>query len=208
MLGLIKKDLSLLKGNIKIILLITIVYLAMSKGKMDQFAFLLSFISIMFSLSTFSYDAYNHWDTFACALPNGRKNIVLSKYLSGIISLLFTSIFLLITGLIINTFISKIILNDLLTLMLISSLVVLIIESIMYPFIFKFGIEKGRYIIFIGSFLIGSLSALTIKLDNKIVSEALTLLDNYWLIIVPLLAIIMLTISIIISYHIYKHKEF
>lgn len=208
MLGLIKKDLSLLKGNIKIILLITIVYLVMSKGKIDQIAFLLSFISIMFSMSTFSYDAYNHWDTFACALPNGRKNIVLSKYISGIIILTLTSILLLLTGLILNTFIDELILNDLLTLIFLSSIVVLIIESIMYPFIFKFGIEKGKYIIFIGSFLIAGISALTIKLDNKIVSEAFTILNNYWLIIVPLLAIIILIISIIISYHIYKHKEF
>lgn len=208
MLGLIKKDILMLKNNIKTILLIAVIYLIFAQGQASQIAFMLSFISIMVSMSSFSYDAYNHWDTFACALPKGRKNIVLAKYTSGIIMLLISSITTIILGLLLNITLSKVDIQELLIIVLISALIIIMIESLIYPFIFKFGIEKGRYILFIGSFLIAGLGAYVLK-SNINISKGLTnILNNYWYIILPIIALLMLIISIMISLHIYKNKEF
>ena len=76
MLGLIKKDLLMIKSNIKTLFIILVVYGVMAyQGQMDL-SFILPFMSVMIMISTFSYDAYNKWDAYASCLPNGRQNSV------------------------------------------------------------------------------------------------------------------------------------
>lgn len=152
---------------------------------------------------------YKNWNTFACSLPNGRKNIVISKYISGIIMIFITSILIFIIGIILNILFGNIIIKELPTLMLISAFLVIIIESLIYPIFFKFGIEKGRYILFIGPFILAGLIAFISKTNNKdLINSILEILDANWFIILPLIAITMLIVSIQISKHTIKNKEF
>ena len=96
MLGFIKKDLLMIKSNIKILVILLLIYVVMSfQGEMDL-SFLLPFMSVMIMMSTFSYDYYNKWDAYAISLPNGRKNSVKAKYLATIILIIITTIIITI----------------------------------------------------------------------------------------------------------------
>jgi len=82
MWGFIKKDILMMKGNFKLLAILFIIYGVMAmEGEMDL-SFLLPFMSVMIMISTFAYDQYNHWDSYLCSLPNGRKNSVKAKYLA------------------------------------------------------------------------------------------------------------------------------
>ena len=86
MLGLIKKDLLMIKGNIKTLAIIFVVFTIMAINGNGNFAFIPAFMSVMIVMSTFSYDEYNKTDGFITSLPNGKKNAVKSKYISTLIS--------------------------------------------------------------------------------------------------------------------------
>ena len=208
MLGLIKKDIYITKNNLKILLLIAVVYLIATKGNIEQIIFMLSFMSVIITMTSFSYDMYNHWDTFVCSRPNGRKNVVLSKYISGTIIITLMTIILLAISYPLSMINKNIEIKELLTLIIMSMQGVLIIESFMYPVIFKFGIEKARYIIFIMSFLIAGLSAYMLKSNNNILTNITTPLEKNYMIVIPIITIIVITISYFISKIIYKNKEF
>ena len=94
--------------------------------------------------------------------------------------------------------------------MVVASLASFIFEAIMYPIIFKFGVEKARIAIFVFVFafifLINFLVMQTNMLSN--LSPILTFIGNYYYIVLPLIGILALVISYIISVKIYMKKEF
>ena len=85
----------------------------------------------------------------------------------------------------------------------------ILLQSIMFPLLFKFGAEKGRIGLFIGIVLISSLLGLLLNsLTIKIPGNVIKTFNDYWFIILPLIMIIMLFISYKISKKIYLNKEF
>ena len=84
-----------------------------------------------------------------------------------------------------------------------------LVQAIVYPLIFKYGIEKGRIGLFIGVFVMVSVIGLLSKEINiDISSNILVFIENYWLIFIPIVLIITLFISYKISLKIYLKKEF
>ena len=81
MLGFIKKDLLMIKSNIKILAILLLIYIVMAFQGQLYLSFLLPFMGVMIMVSTFSYDTFNKWDAYAVTLPNGRKNSVRGKYI-------------------------------------------------------------------------------------------------------------------------------
>ena len=85
----------------------------------------------------------------------------------------------------------------------------LLVLTFMYPIIYKFGVEKARIFIFIivfGIVIIGGFIIQYIDLSN--ILKTLSLLENYLVIILIALTIIMVYISYKISEKIYLKKEF
>lgn len=206
MLGLIKKDFLIIKNNLKLIIVMLMVFFIMALGGQFNISFIPTFIIVMLFISTFSYDEYNNWDAYAITLPGGRKSIVKSKY---IISLFLTLLSAVITVLL-NCLISVINntdVNEFISSLLGSICAIVIIQSIMYPLIFKFGMEKGRIVLFILVFvMVGVISLLKniIKTPNILV----VLFNDYWFIVIPIILVISLLISYKISEKIYLKKEF
>ena len=133
MLGLIKKDFLIVKNNLKLIIIMLMMFFIMAlQGEFD-ITFVLPFIVVMLFISTFSYDEFNKWDAYAITLPNGRKNIVKSKYIASLI---------LVVGAIFVTFLLNyfvgLIKNNLEFDKIISSVLAIatgaiFIEAVMYP---------------------------------------------------------------------------
>ena len=196
MVGLIKKDLLMIKSNLKMVLIMLVVFFIMSlQGEFD-ISFVPPFIVVMLFMSTFSYDEFNKWDAYAVTLPNGRKNVVKSKYVASLILTIVTIILTIILNSLVGLINNNLEFDKFISTIMGCVFGVILIQSIMYPFIFKYGMEKGR---------IGLLSSV---LKINIPTNVVTFFDNYWFVIIPLISIVLLLISYKISEKIYLKKEF
>lgn len=215
MLGLIKKDLLIVKSNLKLIGIVLIIFFMLAVQGNFDIILALPFIAIIYLfvitlfISTFSYDEFNKWDAYAVTLPNGRKNIVKSKYI--------TSIILVVSALIITLLLTHLItfINGSLEFEKVISLVlglttgIIFVESIMLPIIFKYGIEKGRLGLFgVTIAITGIATIVSKKFDLSIFVNIIQFFDNYYFIIIPVILIIILLLSYKISEKIYLKKEF
>ncbi len=208
MLGFIKKDILMLKSNLKFFVILLVIYGMMAmEGEMDL-SFLLPFMSVMLMISTFSYDQYNHWDSYLCTLPGGRKNSVRAKYLSTLLMILATTAVVTTSSLIISYVKEQTIsYPDIFSSLLGVLFATFLIQSLMYPSIYKFGVEKAR----IGIFIIAFGTAIIGGIVSKFVDfsiESVSFLENYIAVLSPILIAIMLYVSYKVSERIYIHKEF
>ncbi len=210
MLGLIKKDLFMIKSNFKLLAILLFIYGFMAyEGEMDL-SFLLPFMSVMMMISTFSYDAFNKWDAYAITLPKGRKNSVRAKYLATLFLVLVVTFIITILSIgIVYVRTKTIDLEATLGTILGTLFATTLIQAFMYPAIYKFGVEKARIGLFIGVFgiaIIGSIIARVVDFDP--IFQALERLNNGWFILLPLIMIFLLFVSYILSESIYKKKEY
>ncbi len=210
MVGFIKKDIAMMKSNWKIIGILMVVYTIMGlMGKMD-ISFILPFMCVMIMISTFSYDNYNNWDAYSIALPNGRKNSVKSKYITTMLMILMVSIITMILSLMISYINTKTLNYEQILVTMFGTLFgTLIVLSLMYPIIYKCGVEKARIVIFLLVFGIVIIGGFLIQyIDFTFITKSLTFLGNYIFPILMVIMIIMVWISYKISLNIFRKKEF
>lgn len=206
MLGLIKKDFLIIKNNLKLIIVMLMVFFIMALGGQFNISFIPTFIIVMLFISTFSYDEYNNWDAYAITLPGGRKSIVKSKYIASLFLTLLSAVITVLLNYLISV-INNTAVNELISSLLGSICAIVIIQSIMYPLIFKFGMEKGRIVLFILVFVMVGVITL-LKNTIKIPTILVVLFNDYWFIVIPIILVISLLISYKISEKIYLKKEF
>lgn len=209
MFGLIKKDLLMIKGNLKAMSIMLIIFLIIALNGQEDISFFPVFISIMLAMSTFSYDEYNKWDSYAITLPGGRENIVKAKYLTAIILLSISVILTIILSLVSIYKNSTFQFDELLSTTIGVVLAITLVISMMYPVVFKLGVEKGRIGIFALIFIIvGIIGFITKKVKFRIPKIISLIFNDYYFISLPLLIVILLYISYKVSKKIYSQKEF
>lgn len=196
-----------MKENLKLIIIMLVVFFIMALQGQFNISFIPSFIIVMLFMSTFSYDEYNNWNAYAITLPGGRKNIVKSKFVAGLFLTLLSIIITVVLNCLVSVINSNLKFDDFVSTLLGSVSAIALIQAIMYPFIFKYGMEKGRIILFVLSFAIVGIIVLFSKVIN-IPLDIISFFNNYWFIIVPTILTISLFISYKISEKIYLKKEF
>ncbi len=210
MIGLMKKDFAMIKSNFKLLGVLIIVYTVMGfLGEMD-ISFILPFMCVMIMISTFSYDNYNKWDAYSITMPNGRKNSVRSKYLATLAMTFAVSFITLLLSFLISYVRTETIpYEQILVTMFGTIFGTLLVLSFMYPIIYKFGVEKARigiFLIVFGLVIIGSF--LLPYIDFSFLAKTLSFLEDYILIILVAIAILMVYGSYKISERIFRKKEF
>lgn len=210
MLGLIKKDFLLIKANLKSMVIIFIVYLILAFQGIFDVTFIVPLIGIMLFISTFSYDDFNNWNSYAVTLPNGRKNVVRAKYIASIILTVVLGIGALAIGIGISyTKTNSINLDEIISSLMGTMLSSVSIISLLYPIVFKFGATNGRIILFAVVFGIAGIGALIAQfVDMTSIINMINRLDSYSLIAIPIISVILIGISYLISNKIYQNKEF
>ncbi len=207
MKGLIIKEFLGLRRYFRILAVLMVLYIFMAFGmtSVSIFASVNAILIMICSLSSFSYDSYNHWNEFALSLPLSRADLVKSKYLFILLLCAFGTVITLalslIVGLIIHLPMQEILIST-----LVSLLVALFLGGLITPFIYKFGTEKARFIMMITvliptvglTFLSSYLPAL--KLPS---AQTLTLLA--WC--SPLFVLAFVFLSYLISRHIFSNKD-
>ncbi|MDN9295324.1 ABC-2 transporter permease [Clostridioides difficile] len=211
MKGLILKDLLNLKGNIKFILLLIIMFGFMSSlgdGNVNNFIGVIIVLCTTMIVSTFSYDDLNKWDSYVLTMPINRNDIVLSKYLTMLIFSFIGVLVSLIVSVTIGYFKNTLILNETL---LINALILSIsvcFGSLILPLIYKFGTERARLLMIL-CFLVPTLALLVFKsiLENISSPISIEIILNTLVYSLPFVAILLFVISYFISSKIYSKKE-
>lgn len=210
MLGLIKKDFLLIKANLKSMIIIFVIYIMLAFQGTFDVTFIIPLIGIMLFISTFSYDDFNNWNSYAVTLPDGRKIVVRAKYIASIIlTIILVAVDLVIGMGISYTKTNSINLDEIISSLMGTMLSSVIIISLLYPIVFKFGATNGRIILFAVVFGIAGIGALIAGfIDMTPIINIINGLDNYLFIAIPIISIILLGISYLISNKIYQSKEF
>ncbi len=210
MLGLIKKDFLLIKANAKSMVMIFIVYLVLAFQGTFDVSFIVPLIGIMLFISTFSYDDFNNWNSYAVTLPDGRKNVVRAKYIASIILTIILGIVSLTISIGINyTKTNGIHLDEIVPSLMGTVLSSVIIISFLYPIVFKFGATNGRIILFAIVFgIAGIIGVISNLVDMTSIINIINRLDSYSYIAIPIISVVLLAISYIIANKIYQNKEF
>ena len=128
---------------------IFVIYIMLAFQGTFDVTFIIPLIGIMLFISTFSYDDFNNWNSYAVTLPNGRKNVVRAKYIASIILTIILAIVSLTIGIGISyTKTNSINLDEIISSLMGTMLSSIIIISLLYPIVFKFGATNGRIILF------------------------------------------------------------
>ncbi len=210
MLGLIKKDLLVMKNNLKYFLLMILVFAFFSRES-NIIYFIPIFISIMIFITTFSYDDYNKWNTYAITLPLSREKIVLAKYMTSLLLMVGTVLITFLLSFVIGTVNHSFDFDEVFPMIFGGLFALVLLQSFMYPLIYKFGTEKGRIGLFVGVFAVSGLVGYLVnrvKIDTTALNGFIQFFNQYGILLLSIAMVILFVGSYFVSKRIYLKKEF
>lgn len=219
MRGLIIKDMLFIKNTWKNLLLIFIgsLLLSIALGNYLLAICAVPVILLTSGINTFQTDEFYNTDAYTLSYPLSRTKIVTSKFLFTLIMMLISTyigiIIYLLIQLIINPGVNG--LNtDMLKQLLMLEISSLLVDSIFYPIIYKYGCEKSRFVLMsIVMILLGIGSILSVyinvfKQTTLDLEGIIKFIDQYGLISLTILVIIVSIISYGLSILAYRHKDY
>lgn len=210
MLGFIKKDLLVMKNNLKYFLLMILVFAFFSRES-NIIYFIPIFISIMIFITTFSYDDYNKWNTYAITLPLSREKIVLAKYLTSLLLMVGTVLITFLLSFVIDTINHSFDFDEVFPMIFGGLFALVLLQSFMYPLIYQFGTEKGRIGLFVGVFAVSGLVGYLVnhvKIDTTAFTGFIQFFNQYGILLLSIVMVILFVGSYFVSKRIYLKKEF
>lgn len=202
MKGLLLKDiLNFKKQGLMFLFLIALWFFIGIKNKdMYYLSGIIAMMTLLVPITVISYDEKAKWERYALTMPISKGTVVVSRYLLTIAISVVGGALSIIAGLMISTSIKEVLLTN----MSVISIGLLII-AFAFPFIFKYGVEKGR-LIMIFIFLIPTLVfTFASEFNIPMLSEKVIMQLVYFL---PLITLVIIICSIQVSKMIYSKKEF
>ena len=201
MKGFLKKDLYLTIGYCRSIFLIVAVFIVIGCVQTDNWFFVF-YPAIMVSLlavTLLSYDEREHFCPYAAAMPQSRAAYVSAKYIISLTYGLICVAVIVMLQAIFGEFIGKDIL------FLVGSLLILVLftPAVALPFMFKFGVEKGRLAYYV---MIGFSTAAALLLMNTGYRGRLG--GDFLFALLGVGAVILFAISWLLSIRFYTKREF
>ncbi len=215
MRGLLTKEYYLIlktyKGYLLMILPFLLIFLVAFENEMSFFMFYPTLVISMIPSALLSSDEKSRWNTYCAALPYQRSQMVSAKYICT---------FLLILGVTLLSIIVKLlkmaIVGDMTTEMICQNISTqltyfstgIICPAITLPILYKFGVEKGRFIYLFAIVVICALGG-SISISNAFTLFSLPHLSE---IITSMLGVLIAAIlfgfSWLLSIAFYKKREF
>ena len=163
----------------------------------------------MIPMSTFGYDERTNTSRYLNTLPISRKEMVLEKHLLTFISIILGALFGTVISIVLAYLASGNIpsIKDMLPYIMGGILGISIMDSIQIIAIYKYGMEKGRimlYVMILGIVLI--ITGLSYILPNDIKLPSINN-DIVIILIFTIILFIIYYVSYLVSYHIYKKKD-
>ena len=211
MTGLVLKDILVLRKALKTYLLFLIFYFVMALLDLFSIAFITAFVQVivmMLPMSSFAYDEQAKWDRYAMALPLGRRTVVRAKYAFVVLMLLAAAAFALLSSVVLSITSAEPVEENLAAGVGALSVGLLAVDLTL-PLNYKLGAERARPFLFAIIFIPVILFLLAARaglLDglNQISSDMVLPL----LCLIPLIFLLGLPVSYLISCRIVEHKEY
>lgn len=215
MTGLMVKDFLVMRKSIKTYILFLAFYFVMAALGIFPISFVTSMVQLiimMLPLSAFSYDELAKWDRYAFSLPLGRRAVAGARYLFALLLSLFAALFGLVSCLVLSAFFHDPNLVENCLTVTVSLALGLLYCDILLPLTYKLGPERARpyfylviflpIILLFGAYKLGMLNNLSflLELPDAVVIPFLLLL--------PLLPLLGMGVSYLISCRILERKEF
>ena len=201
MKGLLLKDWKTLLKQMKVMLAIMALFACVPGTYMSAFAL---FYAAMLPITALAYDERAKWDELAAMMPYTAKAIVGSKYALSLTLVLPVLLLSVLSRLIVH---STPIVNEDTMVLLITACLALILLAINLPFMFRFGVEKGRliYILLTCAFIVAGVNFAE-KLADMINGIGAAMVTTVPLLLLAATAIA-LFVSHCISVHVYRAKR-
>ena len=159
MKALLKKDIFCVLKSMKVFLLVIVLFAVIPGFSASSFAII---YAAMLPLTALAYDERSKWDVLAATMPYSPLQIVLSKYVLGLLGVLASLALMLASQSIINPDRFD---RETLFLLLTTAGVGVLLLVLSLPLAFHFGVEKGR--LFLMAMLAGT-GAAVIALNGRI----------------------------------------
>lgn len=203
MRGLILKDAYVLIKQIKFYGLLMLIMAAIPNTFTRGFAIM---YASMLPITVISFDEQAKWDYYAAMMPYKKKDLVLSKYIIGIV---FTLVVCVVA--VLSVFVTAAVKGQSAELMqeylegipMIAAAAV-ILMSLNLPIIFKMGAERGR----LAYMAITVLVAITVVSSVEVKSSFWEMDENILLMGFAAVAVVLLLLSMVISVKVYNSKRY
>jgi len=201
MKGLLLKDFYTLFKQMKIMLLILVIFACMPGYSVASFAI---FYAALLPVTALAYDERCKWNELAVMMPYSSRDIVLSKYVLGFIFVLAASAIAAAAQFITAALGSAAPDTGALLSLLLSACLSLILLDVNLPIMYRLGVEKGR-IAFIILIFAGVMSA--VSLGDRLIA----VLAGFHSLALPTAGMLLFTVlfsaaSAALSVNIYRHK--
>ena len=204
MTGLLLKDFLLLKKQYFILIGLLVFYTAFAIYNEDisMFAYMSVLFAFYMPLNSFAYDERCQWNKYALSAPIKASTLVYSKYIFSLICIAVCSLLSLVLSLFLDKGLH---LDSIKTILYAASLGIGII-SVFLPFCFKLGVEKSRYVL-LPICMIPSIIGILLSKTNITFVPTKAMIDLI-IALLPVLILVLLFLSILISKRIMEHKEY
>lgn len=204
MKGLLLKDAYMTVKLCKAFILMDIVFIAVSFWGDGNMFFIVypCIISGMLPMTLISYDRQQRWDVYAGTLPYTRAQLVSAKYLIGLCGNVITLSLITVALALKMPAGGKF--TEYAAVMITLLSMSLIAPALLFPPVFKFGVEKGRILYYI---VIGVACGCSTALINMDISFVAKLNDFLVCIIFLAFAVLLYLVSWFLSIRFYGKRE-
>lgn len=207
MKGLLLKDFYMATKYCKAFIAIVFLFLGVSVANSDMFFFLVypCMLAGIIPVTLLGYDERNKWLEYSGTLPYTKAQIVSSKYLVGLIAQVSVLILTMIAQAISMHVNNRIDMKSLLILLVTLVAMSCFSSSITLPFMFKWGVEKGRIAYY---FMIGFICGGALFISNLFEDQLNPVIQlNSLLFIVCAIAIGIYALSWYLSIRFFEKRE-
>lgn len=199
MKGLLMKDIHVFWRQMKIYVLLVLIFAAIPSSFQNTFAI---FYAAMVPYSLFSVDEASKWDKLAAMMPYSTFELVVSKYLLGGLAVACSTAVVLVMNPIVSFALGA---SEATPLQIIFIAVcgAVLSMDITLPLIFRFGVEKGRItMLFLIVLVCGGAGAL-----SALVGSGMSIGFSGGMLLFPLVTVLVTVISIKVSVGNYEKRE-
>ena len=210
MIGLMFKDILVLRKTLRSYLLFLLFYVGMAAMGLFSVSFITAFVQIIvmvLPMSAFAFDEQAKWDRYALTLPVGRRAVVTARYLFALLMIFTAALFALVSCLFLSLFQQGDMLENLGT-SAVALALGLLAADLNLPMNYAVGPERARPYLYATVFLpvvtiIGAAKLGWLDGLDQLSPSVLTTLFLF----IPLLPLVGLPISYLISCRILEQKE-
>ena len=192
MKGLLIKDLYTFVSYGKMLIVLALIFMFIGTAEQSFMMVFPILYAAMISMNTLAYDERGHWEAYADALPVTRKDVVVSKYLLPVFAIIIMTVMYGVLSILLwvaqgasadSALSPGSIFNSMLEMFSAG----MFFTAVMYPLVFKLGVEKGRmaYIVLlavvaggIGAAAFTDISTyeITVKLSDTLLMAGISIL--------------------------------